>query len=50
MEEIIVNRYGGLEFKQQTPPPFSAVTLMAKGIVRRNHLAHLKPMKEFIQE
>ena len=50
MVEMIVNRYGVLEFKQQNPPPFSAITLMARGLVRREHLAHLKPMKEFLQE
>ena len=50
LEEIRISRYGFLEFRQRTPPPFSEITLMACGMVRKKHLAHLKPMREFLQE
>ena len=48
--EIRPDEEGVLDFIEHTPPPFSAITMMATGVVRSKHLAELEPMTNFLLE
>ena len=48
LKEIRLNKYGFLDFNQHTPPSFLAVIFMTTGIVKSEHLAHLKPVVNFL--
>ena len=50
LTEIRPDEEGFIDFVAHTPPPFSAVTMMAAGKVKSELLADLKPMKNFLQE
>ena len=48
--EIRPDENGFMDFIEHIPPPFSAVTVMAAGKVKSEHIADLKPMTNFLQE
>ena len=50
LAEIRPNENGFMGFIEHIPPPFSAVTMMAAGKVKREHFADLKPMTDFLQK
>ena len=50
MDSIFVNRDGEMKQIQHSPPPFSTVTTIAAGTVRREHIAHLQPIKCFLED
>ena len=50
METITVSHDGDMQVDHHTPPPFSAVTILAAGAMRSEHLAHLQPIKHFLQD
>ena len=50
LTEIRPNENGFMGFIEHIPPPFSAVTMMAAGKVKREHLADLKPMTDFLRK
>ena len=51
LDEIRLSKYGGfLNFNRHISPPFQSVTLLAAGMVKKEILANLKPVKEFLQE
>ena len=48
LTEIRPDENGIMDFIDHTPPPFTAITLLAAGKVRSKHLADLKPMMNFL--
>ena len=49
--EILISKQSGLlDFKSHISPPFQSVTILAAGVVKRDILANLKPLHEFLLE
>ena len=49
--EIRLSEHSGLlEFNRHVPPPFQSVTILAAGVVKKDILANLRPLHEFLQE
>ena len=49
LTEMRPDESGYIEFIEHTPPPFTAITLLAPGKVKVDHLFGLKPITNFIQ-
>ena len=50
LTEIRPDKHGFMNNIEHTPPPFPAVTFIAAGKVKSEHLADLKPMMNFLNE
>ena len=50
LTEVRPDESGYMEFIEHTPPPFTAITLLAAGKVKSEYLVGLKQIKNFIEE
>ena len=50
LDQMVVDPNGHVKQVHHTPPPFSAVSAVAEGRIRKEHLALMKPIKRFLHE